>query len=265
MTMRVSLWRSRWAAIGAAVAVAFGAGGLGFATAVTPPASNPVTTLITPCRLLDTRTSPYTVGTRNTPIGTDEAFAATVWGTNGNCTIPSTAVGIITNVTIVNPTASSYLAVWPADKVGPNGSNLNWVPGQNPTPNQVTAALSVADGKIDIYNHFGTVDVVVDITGYLTPADLTDYYTKGEVDAAVFAASQCRGYPHRGVDWQGCNLQGANLTGARLDLAILDGADLDGANLTGAQLVNVVWSNTTCPDGTNSDTTIPHTSIGHGI
>jgi hypothetical protein len=44
-------------------------------------------------------------------------------------------------------------------------SNSNWVAGQAPTPNAVTAALS-ADGRLGLYNLTGTVDVLVDIVGY---------------------------------------------------------------------------------------------------
>ena len=106
--MRISLWRSRWAAIGAAVAVALAGGGLGIAHAVSSPPANQVTSLMTPCRLLDTRVAPYGVGARQTPLGPQETFTATVWGTNGNCTIPSTATGIVANVTVVNPTAASH-------------------------------------------------------------------------------------------------------------------------------------------------------------
>ena len=178
--MSASVHRSRWAAIGAAIVVALGAGGLSVASAVVPPpAANPVTTLITPCRLMDTRVGG--VGPRSTPLGPGETYTATVWG---NCGVPSTATGIVTNVTIVGPTAGSYLTVWPADKPRPASSNLNWVAGQAPTANQVTTALSVADGRVSLFNAAGTVNLIVDITGYLTPADMSNYYTRAQVDSA---------------------------------------------------------------------------------
>ncbi len=46
------MWRSRWAAIGAAVAVSLGAGGIFFAEAASPPSS---VVLVAPVRILDTR------------------------------------------------------------------------------------------------------------------------------------------------------------------------------------------------------------------
>ena len=44
---------------------------------------------IVPCRLFGRATE--TVGTRSTPIDEGEEATFAVWGTNGNCTIPSTA------------------------------------------------------------------------------------------------------------------------------------------------------------------------------
>ncbi|MCU1368511.1 MAG: hypothetical protein JWN39_4150 [Ilumatobacteraceae bacterium] len=125
---------------------------------------------IVPCRLADTRSGSDQVGTRLTPIGPGEIVPFTVWGTNGNCTIPTSATGIATNITAVNPTAASYLTVYPADAPAkPTASNLNWVPTSPPTPNQVTVALS-STGVIDVFNNGGTVDVIVDIVGYYEPA-----------------------------------------------------------------------------------------------
>jgi hypothetical protein len=72
-----------------------------------------------------------------------------VTGTNGDCNIPSDAVGVAMNVTIVSPTAQSNLRVFPADIATPNASNLNWLPGQSPTPNKVDVKLS-PDGKIKL-------------------------------------------------------------------------------------------------------------------
>ena len=127
-----------------------------------------------PCRLLDTRT-PDGVGDRKAPIGPGETFTAQVTGTNGNCTnIPAGAVGIAANITAVNPTAPSFLSVFPADVADPPlVSNLNYSNGSPPTPNKVDVKLS-PDGKIKIYNAFGTVDVIVDVAGVYVNSSLTE-------------------------------------------------------------------------------------------
>lgn len=140
-------------------AVAIGATGAGTASVLVP---------IAPCRLVDTRPAPLTVGTRNTPIGSGQTATFQVTGTNGDCTIPSEATAIASNITTVNPTAGSYLTVFPADASRPNASNLNWTPASPPTPNQVTVGLSTTGtvGQIKVYNLTGTIDVIIDIVGY---------------------------------------------------------------------------------------------------
>ena len=70
--------------------------------------------------------------------------------------------------TFAQPTDASFLTLFPADVTQPLTSNLNWVPGQAPTPNQVSVGLSGA-GAIKVFNHAGTVHVIIDIVSYLTP------------------------------------------------------------------------------------------------
>ena len=153
--------RSRRAFAATAVALLLGSGGLLTASAASPSTGSALVSIV-PCRLLDTRVDGSSIGagaTRNQPVT----------GANGDCAIPTDAIGVLMNVTIVNPTASSYLTVWPADRALPTASNLNWVAGQAPTPNVVSSALS-ATGSIGIFNNVGTVDVIVDVNGYYIPA-----------------------------------------------------------------------------------------------
>lgn len=120
---------------------------------------------IVPCRLVDTR-SASVVGARSTPLGAAEVATFAVWGVNGNCSITTNATGIATNITAVNPTATSYVTVYPADADRrPTASNLNVVAGSAPTPNQVTVGLS-ASGAVSAYNNGGSLDLVIDIVGY---------------------------------------------------------------------------------------------------
>ena len=147
-------------ALGIATAIAIGATGGGTPSSLVP---------ISPCRLVDTRPTPLTVGTRSTPIGASQTVTFQVTGANGQCTVPSDATGIASNVTIVNPTASSYLTVFPADSTRPNASNLNWTPTSPPTPNQVTVALS-GTGALKVFNLAGSVDVIIDVVGYYVPS-----------------------------------------------------------------------------------------------
>ncbi len=162
--MTTTRTRLRWAAAGAAAVSALAAGSLFVARAAENPPDTSSFVPIVPCRLIDTRPS-FQVGTRGTPLGADSAYTATVWGENGDCTIPRSASGVSLNVTAISPTKPSFLTVYPADATRPTASNLNYFAGKPPTPNAVTVKLS-ADGKIKLYNFDGTVDVVVDIVGY---------------------------------------------------------------------------------------------------
>ncbi len=75
---------------------------------------------------------------------------------------------ITATVTIVGPTAESFLTIFPADAAQrPSVSNINWAAGQQPTANQFMVPLSTAApaGAIKIYNASGTVEVIIDING----------------------------------------------------------------------------------------------------
>ena len=111
----------------------------------TGAASASVYAPIVPCRLVDTRPAPDNVGAKSIPLRAAEVVTFAVSGTNGNCTIPTSATGIATNATAVHPTADSCITIYTADAVpGPTASNLNVVAESPPTPNQVTVGLSSA-------------------------------------------------------------------------------------------------------------------------
>jgi len=163
--------RTRWVAIGAAVAVAFGGGGLLTALAVDAPPSSPGSYVgITPCRVVDTRPGSDNVGPRATPIGAGETFTTPFVGTVGKCTIPANVIAVVLNVAVVNPSASSFLTVFPGGSDKPLAANLNWVAGQPPVSNAVTVRVGTTGGQVSFFNLAGNVDVTADVSGYYLPA-----------------------------------------------------------------------------------------------
>lgn len=162
-----SLSRARWAALGAAVSIALGAGTIAIVDAATS-GSRSVFVPISPCRLLDTRPGTDNVGPRSTPIGDGETYVVTVRGENGNCTIPSDATAIVMNTTAITPSTASFITLFPADVTRPLAANLNTVAGGAPTPNLVTVQLSSV-GEVAIFNLKGSVHIAGDITGYYAP------------------------------------------------------------------------------------------------
>ena len=159
---------SRWAASIAAIATVACGGGLLTASAASSPSASSFVP-VTPCRLFDTRPANVVIGSRSTPLSAAETLTTPVWGTNGNCTIPSGVTGLSMNVVAVNPTAASFLTVFPSDQPLPLSSNLNWIANQPPTPNAVTVSVS-NDGNVSFFNNAGTVDLAVDIVGYYEPS-----------------------------------------------------------------------------------------------
>ncbi|MBV9039708.1 MAG: choice-of-anchor D domain-containing protein, partial [Acidimicrobiia bacterium] len=112
-------------------------------------------TAISPSRILDTRSN-------NTPLGPGETRAVTVAGMGG---LPSSGVSaVVMNVTATQPTAGSYLTLFPTGQSQPTASNLNFGPGET-VPNLVVVKLG-PDGKVDLYNAQGAVQVVLDDVGY---------------------------------------------------------------------------------------------------
>ena len=166
-TTRPDVSRSRWAAIGAALAVAVGAGGLLTASAAD---SAPTTYVaITPCRVVDTRAGTDNVGPRSTPIGNGETYSTPFVGAVGKCNIPANAVAVVLNLAIVNPTGNSFLTVFPAGGSVPLAANLNYTAGQAPASNAATVQIGTG-GQLSFFNLRGTVDVTADVSGYYLPA-----------------------------------------------------------------------------------------------
>jgi len=168
------IWRSRWAAVGAAVAVSIGAGGVFFTQAASPE-SNVVT--IDPARVLDTRDGndiglpgPFT-----SKVPQDLQVTGSIPTATGTMTVvPAGATGVFVNATNVNSTSAGFISIRPANAPGtPSTSNLNFE-ALKINPNGVLVELPIGgpdDGKIEItYDAFGAIgptsDVLIDIVGY---------------------------------------------------------------------------------------------------
>jgi len=166
--------RSRWAAIGAAVAITLGGGGIGLVSATQPEGASTWVS-ITPCRVIDTRPA-FNVGPKASPLGPGETHSVSAHGDNGDCTgIPADAVALSMNVTAVDATAPTFLTIWATGESQPTTSSLNPAPGQPPTPNAVTTNLS-GSGEFDIFNLDGNVHVLADINGYYVDHHHDDRY-----------------------------------------------------------------------------------------
>ncbi|HEX6361039.1 hypothetical protein [Actinophytocola sp.] len=131
------------------------------------------------------------------------------------------------NVTAVDATTNTFVSAYTAGRPVPATSSLNLGPGEA-VPNQVIVPLDT-DRRVNLFNRFGNVHLIVDVVGYYVPGD-------GDAFVAI--------PPNRRMDTR---LDGSGL---RPDAPITLGdwapevktvvANLTGTNATAAQHV-VVW------------------------
>jgi Domain of unknown function (DUF5122) beta-propeller len=124
-----------------------------------------------PTRILDTR-----IGLR--PIGPGQTITLRVVGLGTNA--PANAAAVALNVTVTNPTATSFLTVWPSGVPTPNASNLNMTEGT--TIANLVVVKPGADGLISIRNDSGSTDVIVDVNGYFVPKAVSTFVPERLLD-----------------------------------------------------------------------------------
>jgi len=132
---------------------------------------------ITPVRICDTRASnpsgligaaTQCNGAGNVG-GTIAAGATKDVNVAGNFTVPSTATSVVLNVTVVDPTGSGFLTVFPDGSTEPGTSDVNYVTGEV-VPNLVEIGVGV-NGDVSFYASRQT-DIVVDVEGYTSATPL---------------------------------------------------------------------------------------------
>jgi hypothetical protein len=123
---------------------------------------------LSPSRITDTR------------AGSGYPNAGSTLGPGGSINIQVTGVGevptsgataVVVNVTVVGPTASSYVTVFPEGTTQPVVSNLDFTPGET-LANLATVPLG-SQGGLTVYNYVGSVNVVVDAEGFYTTTPQT--------------------------------------------------------------------------------------------
>ena len=117
---------------------------------------------LSPARITDTRPGSLEPNAGSTLQG-NQSLPIQVTGV-GN--VPATGVSaVVLNLTAVDPSNSGYLTAYPDGAQRPNASNINFLAHQV-VPNRVI--VQVTNGKVDVYNLTGTIDVVVDVAGWFT-------------------------------------------------------------------------------------------------
>ena len=117
---------------------------------------------VTPARVVDTRSS---FGGVTGPVGALSTSTFTVTG--GTSGVPTSGVSAVAlTVTAVSPSVQSYLTVWSAGDARPAVAQMNTSAGVT-LANTVISKVS-ATGQVSVFNYAGTVQLVIDVTGYYT-------------------------------------------------------------------------------------------------
>jgi hypothetical protein len=126
---------------------------------------------IAPARILDTRSN-------RGLTGSFEAGTARTLKIAGVGGVPANAVAVTVNLTVVDQTASGYVALTKLPSDGPSTSTLN-VPIGDVRANGATVALNT-DGTLSatfVARAGATADLILDLTGYFTPASGAAYHS----------------------------------------------------------------------------------------
>ncbi|GEM_PF-775137 len=125
-----------------------------------PGASGAITLLANPIRLLDTRSSsPYNAGTSHSVQITGVVV--------GGISVPTGAVGVVGNVTVVGPTSGGDLRLYPGPAL-PATSSINFASGQTIANGVVVGLNSSGQLQIQVDMASGAhTNVLFDASGYL--------------------------------------------------------------------------------------------------
>lgn len=111
---------------------------------------------LTPCRTLDTRTSPVRPPTAS-PFDVSVALSG--------CGAPTTAQSFVLNATVVPPGSLGFLSLWPQGTTRPLVSTLNAIDGA------ITSNMAIVPATNGAISAFGSnpVELILDISGYFAP------------------------------------------------------------------------------------------------
>jgi hypothetical protein len=128
------------------------------------------TPLAHPVRLLETRNNPNFPGCfkPNQPLNGNQVYAQAALGLCDGLTIPSNALGVVGNATVVFPVTDGYLTLWPSNApMQPTTATSNYNAGQIVNRHFIVG-LGNADGAFKIFS-LATTDLVIDLSGYFAP------------------------------------------------------------------------------------------------
>ena len=116
---------------------------------------------VTPCRLLDTRQAG-----QGPVLTSGETRRLTL---TGHCGIPATAKAVAVNLTVVQPTSSGRLTLYPGDAAMPPTSTINFQAGDTRANNALLSLALDGTGTLSVTSFLaggGTIHLLVDASGW---------------------------------------------------------------------------------------------------
>jgi hypothetical protein len=135
--------------------------------ALASPTTDLVYTVITPCRILDTRVAGGRLAageTRSFLASNSYGFAAQ-GGSATDCGIPANPAAVVMNVVTVQPSAPGYVSLFPYGGTQPLSSTINNVVGSD-VANETVVKQTVGDVAGFSAYAYSATDLVADAVGY---------------------------------------------------------------------------------------------------
>jgi hypothetical protein len=123
---------------------------------------------VTPCRVVDSRTTNALEGTNGSPLSNGPHN----FRIQGQCGIPNGATAATLNFTVTQPTQDGHLTIYPTNVSPPLVSTLNFLTGEPGLANGAIVPLAPVSLSTDmdlvvrIAMSPGTSHIIVDATGY---------------------------------------------------------------------------------------------------
>jgi len=139
---------------------------------------------VTPCRLADTRNP---IGPYGGPAL--DALTARTFIARGQCGVPSDAIALAFNVTVTQGAADGDLRLYPAGIPAPLVSVINYQAGQVRANNGIVGLGAAGDFVVQSDQPAGSVQVIVDVTGYFVLRTLRTQAVVGYYDLDLNAGN----------------------------------------------------------------------------
>jgi hypothetical protein len=155
------------------------------------PSEDLVYTMITPCRIIDTRVAggALQAGVSRDFIGNTATNFDAQGGAHSNCGIPANPSALVLNITVVKPAGTGYgnLTAYPYGVGRPLASSLNFL-GGTVVGNEVIVKQAIGTpANFRLYSNANT-HVVVDVAGYFMAPSATALDCTNSSGTGVVAA-----------------------------------------------------------------------------